>query len=54
METCVHELIQEPLQEIVEESQRPLETTLLMVSNSISKITKENWVKSLGGGQKIQ
>ena len=47
METHVHESIQEPLQEMVEESQRPLETTPLMVPNSISKLTKENWVKSL-------
>ena len=47
METPVHESIQEPLQETVEESQRPLKTTPLMVPNSISELTKENWVKSL-------
>ena len=38
---------------MVEESQRPLETTPLMVSNSISKLTKENWVKSLWEEVKI-
>ena len=47
METPLHESIQEPLQETIEESQRPLETTPLMVSNSILELTKENWVKSL-------
>ena len=46
MEMPVHESIQEPLQEMVEESQRPLETTPLMVPNSISELTEENWVKS--------
>ena len=44
----VHESIQESLQEMAEESQRLLETTPLMVSNSISKLTEEKWVKKGG------
>ena len=39
MEMPVHESIQEPLQEMVEKSQRPLETMPLMVPNNISKLT---------------
>ena len=35
------ETIQEPLREMVEESQKPLETTPLMVPNSVSKLTEE-------------
>ena len=47
IETPVHESTKEPLQETVEESQRPLETTPQMAPNNILEVTKENWVKSL-------
>ena len=32
---------------MAEESQKPLEATPLMVPNSVSELTEENWVKSL-------
>ena len=38
---------QELMREMVEESQRPLEIVPIMVPNIISKLTKENWMKSL-------
>ena len=41
------ETIQEPVKEMAEESQKPLKTTPLMVPNSVSELTKENWVRSL-------
>ena len=41
------ETIQEPLKEMIGESQKPLETTPLMVPNNFSELTKENWVRSL-------
>ena len=46
--TPVHgETIQEPSPEMDGEHQKPLETTPLMVPNSVSELTEENWVKSL-------
>ena len=38
---------QEPIQEMVEEFQRPLEIVPTMVPNSVSELTEEKWVKSL-------
>ena len=39
--------IQEPMKEMAEESQKPLEATPLRVPNSVSELTEENWVRSL-------
>ena len=50
IETPIEILGHEPIQEMVEESQKPLETTPQMVPNSISNLNKENWVKKLWEG----
>ena len=48
IETPVHEeTIQEPLKEMDDKSQKLLEATPLMVPNSVSELTEENWVRSL-------
>ena len=51
-ETPVHEeTIQEPLKEMVEESQKPLEATPLMVPNSVSEHRGKLGKKFMGGSQ---